>query len=165
MVDITAIGSALTALKAAMDIAEAMVGLRDTAAFQGKLIEFQSKIIDANNAAFAAQEERSALLSTIGELEKQVADLEAWETQKDRYSLTKHGDRDVFTYALKEGMGTSEPPHQICANCFNDKKISVLQAETFDLGRARVLVCHRCDSVIYISGMRMAEHTRGRGRR
>ena len=51
MPDLTAIAHALSALKAAKDIAESMVGLRDAAAFQGKLIEFQSKIIDANNAA------------------------------------------------------------------------------------------------------------------
>jgi hypothetical protein len=61
MPDMLAIAQALNALRAAKDIAEAMIGLRDTAAFQGKLIEFQSKIIDANNAAFSAQEERGAL--------------------------------------------------------------------------------------------------------
>jgi hypothetical protein len=57
MPDLTAIAAALSSLKAAKDIAEAMIGLRDTAAFQGKLLEFQSKLIDANNAAFSAQEE------------------------------------------------------------------------------------------------------------
>jgi hypothetical protein len=31
-----------------------MIGLRDAASFQTKLIEFQAKIIEANNSAFAA---------------------------------------------------------------------------------------------------------------
>jgi hypothetical protein len=87
MPDLTAFASALASLKAAKDVAEAMIGLRDTAAFQGELIEFQSKIIDANDSAFAAQEERAALLKRIGELEKQVADFKAWETEKQRYKL------------------------------------------------------------------------------
>jgi hypothetical protein len=63
--DLSAIAAALSSLKAAKDIAEAMIGLRDTTAFQAKLIEFQSKLIDANNAAFAAQDERSAFLLRI----------------------------------------------------------------------------------------------------
>jgi hypothetical protein len=65
MGDISSFGAALAALKSAKDIAEAMISLRDSAAFQSKMIEFQSKIIDANNAAFAAQDERAALLEKI----------------------------------------------------------------------------------------------------
>ncbi|MET3972701.1 hypothetical protein ACT4MK_08590 [Bradyrhizobium barranii] len=47
MVDISAITGAITALKGANDIAQAMIGLRDAAAFQSKLIEFQNKILEA----------------------------------------------------------------------------------------------------------------------
>jgi hypothetical protein len=72
------IAGALTALKSAKDVAEAMVGLRDAQAFQTKLLEFQAKLIDANNAAFAAQGERSMLLETVRELEAKVRQLEAW---------------------------------------------------------------------------------------
>jgi hypothetical protein len=68
-----------------------------------KLIEFQSKIIDANNAAFAAQEERSALLERIYELEKQVADFEAWEREKEKYEL-KELNAGAPAYLPKPGM-------------------------------------------------------------
>ena len=68
MVDISAIASAVSSLKAAKDIAESMIGLRDAQAFQSKLLEFQSKLIDANNATFAAQDERTTLLERIGAL-------------------------------------------------------------------------------------------------
>jgi hypothetical protein len=80
--DITAMAVVLSSLKSAKDLAEAMVGLRDSAALQSRLIEFQSKLIDANNAAFAAQEERSGLLDRIGKLEKEVVALESWERRK-----------------------------------------------------------------------------------
>ena len=79
MPDLTAIAAAVNALRAAKDIAETMIGLRDTAAFQGKLLEFQSKLIDANNSAFAAQDERSTMLQRISELEKEVTSLKAWK--------------------------------------------------------------------------------------
>jgi hypothetical protein len=73
MPDISSIATIFTSLKAAKDLAEAMVDLRDAAAFQSKLLEFQSKLIDANSAAFAAQDERSTLLQRVSALEKEVA--------------------------------------------------------------------------------------------
>lgn len=126
MPDISAIAAALSSLKAAKDIAEAMVTLRDTSAFQSKLIEFQGKLIDANNSAFAAQDERSALLEQIRDLEKEVAKLKAWETEKERYQL-----KDVFlgsfAYVLKPDAEGPEPPHWLCTNCYENGKRSILQ--------------------------------------
>jgi hypothetical protein len=126
MPDMTAIMQALTSLKAAKDIAEAMVGLRDAAAFQSKLVEFQSKLIDANNAAFAAQEERSTLLEKIHRLEKQIADFEVWEAEKQRYELVSLAPNAV-AYAPKDAMRGSDPPHYLCGNCFGGNKKSFLQ--------------------------------------
>lgn len=126
MPDISALAAALTSLKAAKDIAEAMIGLRDGAAFQAKLLEFQSKLIDANNSAFSAQDERSTLLDRIRELEKEVAAFEAWEAEKKRYQLTDYGG-GRFAYALKPEEAGGEPPHRLCANCFNNGKKTILQ--------------------------------------
>src|SRR5690242_16345846 len=108
MTDLSAIATVLTSLKTAKDIAETMIGLRDAAAFQGKMVEFQSKIIDANNAAFAIQEERAAMLSRIRDLEKQVADFERWETEKQRYELKGLG-YGSFAYMLKPDARGAEP--------------------------------------------------------
>src|SRR5712671_1737227 len=99
MVDMSALASALASLKAAKDIAEAMIGLRDAATFQAKLLEFQSKLIDANTAAFAAQDERVALLERVGALEKEIAQLRAWEADKERYQLMEVSP-GAFTYVL-----------------------------------------------------------------
>jgi hypothetical protein len=87
MVDISAIAGALSSLKAANDIAQAMIGLRDASAFQSKLIEFQAKIIEANNSAFAAHDERSILVQRVGDLENQVTALEAWKEEKLRLNF------------------------------------------------------------------------------
>lgn len=38
--------------------------------------------IEANNRAFAAQDERTALLQKITELEKEVAGFKAWEAER-----------------------------------------------------------------------------------
>jgi len=84
MPDMGAIAAAITSLRAANDIAQAMISMRDTAAFQSKMIEFQTKIIEANNSAFAAQDERAALLQQISELEEKVTNFKAWEAERQR---------------------------------------------------------------------------------
>ena len=157
MPDISAISAALSSLTAAKDIGQAMIGLRDAAAFQGKLIEFQSKIIDAQNSAMAANDERTSLLQTISKLEKDVANLKAWEADKQRYELKDLG-AGIFAFVLKEDAAPPEPPHKLCVDCYQNGKKSILQRETRFPGRADVLVCHACGLDLYVAGGRQQEH-------
>lgn len=152
--DPSSISVALTSLKAAKDIAQTMISLRDTAAFQDKVIEFQSKILDAQQAALSANEERAGMLETISNLEQEVADLKAWETEKQRYELKSVGN-GTFAYVLKEDTESSEPFHFLCTKCYEDRKKSILQpspqpatAPPFQGGR--LYSCHSCSSRIVI---------------
>jgi hypothetical protein len=145
MVDISSIAAALSSIKAAKDIAQSMIGLRDTAAFQAKLIEFQSKIIDANNAAFAAQEERTELIEKVRQLEKQVADLTAWETEKQRYELIEVSE-GAFTYVLKTERRGGEPIHWLCASCYQNNKKSILQLAERNVGHGGQMHLWKCPS-------------------
>jgi hypothetical protein len=97
------------------------------------------------------------LIQRVGELEKEVARLEAWETEKQRYKLVDLGD-GAFAYALKEGMSAGEPDHKICATCYAERRRSVLQNENWNPGRATVLVCHQCGSAVYVQGHSEPEH-------
>lgn len=150
MADMSSIGAALGALKAAKDIAESMIGLRDAAAFQGKMLEFQSKIIDANNAAFAAQDERSALLEEIGELKKQVAEFEAWESEKQRYQLHKIAPGS-YAYLLKRPMANGEPCHALCTSCYDKGIKSTLQSNGSPFINKHLISCPTCRMKIQIS--------------
>jgi len=49
----------LSALKGATDVARAMIGLRDAQAMQTKVIELNSKILEAQSRAYAANDERA----------------------------------------------------------------------------------------------------------
>jgi hypothetical protein len=122
MVDMSAIAGTVSALSGAMNIAQAMIGLRDTQMIQAKVIELQAKIIEANGNAFAAQDERAALLARIGDLEKEVTHLEAWGDEKQNYQLTDVGG-GVLAYSLKPGMQSAEPPHLLCAHCYQHVRI------------------------------------------
>ena len=83
MVDITAIGVVANSLNAAVNIAKAMIDVRDATTFQGKVFELQRAIIDAQQSVFAANDERSALIEKISNLEKELSSLKAWETENN----------------------------------------------------------------------------------
>jgi hypothetical protein len=144
MGDISAIASALGALKAAKDIGSAMINLRDEAAFREKLIEFQSKILDANNAAFAVQEERVELLQRIGELEKNLAEANSWEREKQRYQLKDYGG-GTYAYELKAGSESGEPPHKLCVPCLQTGKKGILHFHVENAYSQKMYKCSSCD--------------------
>jgi hypothetical protein len=145
------LAAAITSLKAAADIAKALVGLRDTAMIQSKVIELQGEIMSAQSGALAAQQAQSALLDRVRSLEKEVADLKAWDTEKEKYQLTQIG-LGVFAYALKDQAGASEPKHFLCPNCYEDGRKAILQKETRYPGMVDVLTCLRCGSEINMTG-------------
>jgi hypothetical protein len=126
MVDVSAIAGALASLNAAVNITKAMKDLRDWSIVQSKVIELQSTILEAQSGLFAANEERSALIEKIRQLEKQVADLEAWNSEKERYALTDVGGGNV-AYLPKPSMRGTGPAHYMCANCYEQRKKSILQ--------------------------------------
>jgi ribosomal protein S27AE len=71
----SAIAGMMSALKGATDIATAMKDLRDATMVQNKVIELQAKILEAQAGAFAANEERVALLDKVRTLEREIAKL------------------------------------------------------------------------------------------
>jgi hypothetical protein len=126
MVDMSAISVISTPLNAAVNIAKAMVDVRDATAFQGKVFELQRAIIDAQQNIFAANAERSSLIEEVREAKAQIASLEAWNTEKQRYELKDVGAGSL-AYAVKESMRNSEPAHYICAACYQHGRKSILQ--------------------------------------
>ena len=141
--------------KSMLDTAKGLKDINDAAVRNTAVIELQEKIL-------AAQEQQMALVERVGELETEVARFKTWDAEKERYELTQVGDRAALAYTLKEGVESSEHPHQLCTNCFTDGKKSILQEEVHSVGRAHVLVCHRCRSEIYTRGMRQPEQSGGR---
>lgn len=146
---------AVAKLKAAKDIAESMASSRDAAALQEKQIEFQSRLLEANNAIFAAQEERLAMLERISELEKRVAREEAWERKKQRYELISLAP-NVVAYAPKEPMQGAEAPHYLCANCFAQEKESFFQQRAH--GVYVKFGCNTCKEELSYSTERLPTH-------
>jgi hypothetical protein len=163
MIDAGSIAAAIGSLKTAADIAKGFLDLKEAAAVQGRVIELQGVILSAQSSALAAQSEQMTSLDRIRQLERQIAHLEAWDMEKKRYQLAEVAP-GLTAYSLKPGMENGEPPHQICASCYNKGHKSPLQVETRYPGMAEVLVCHDCGSELYVHGQRHKDHSGPRRR-
>jgi len=142
MVDISAVAGALSSLKAVKDIAESMIGLSNAESVRGKVLEIQSKMLDAQAFAFAAQEERTALVERVRDLEKEVTALKAWGAEKKNYEL-KRVAIGAFARVGKEEMRGAEPNHWLCDNCYQHSKKSTLQGHGRDPCDARTTI-YKC---------------------
>jgi hypothetical protein len=152
MPDLSAIGAALTSFNTLKDIAQAMLGLHDAQALQAKVIDFNNAIIDAQNKIHLVSKERTSLLEQIGNLKEEVTDLEAWEATKARYEMKKTSGGGVAWFLKKDAQG-SEPPHEICAKCYEERKRNILQPKgrsisAVQFGSWPMLICLACKSQI-----------------
>lgn len=164
MIDMGSIQAAVVSLKAATDIAKGIRELTNINDVQGKIAELRAEILSAQSSALAANSDQFALLQRVRDLEKEIADMEAWDAEAQRYILTEIAT-GVFTYTVKEEHRAGEPEHHLCTNCFNQRHKSILQAETHDVGRAQHYVCNRCGGDIIYRGRRQdAQPTRSRRR-
>jgi rubrerythrin len=135
MVDMAIIGGITSSLNAALNIAKAMLSIRDQALIQEKIIELTGQIIAAQQSAMTTNAAQLDLLEQIRSLEKKIVDMETWEAEKLKYEL-KSVSRGARTYVLKSEMQASEEPHWICAACYQNGKKFILQC------RGRVFQIH-----------------------
>jgi hypothetical protein len=142
---IAEISAAVTSLNATMQIAKAMVGLRDAETFRAKSIEMQQTILDALGNGIAAREAYATQLDRIRALEAEVAALKAWDAEKQNYELKKAGDAAV-AYMLKPEVRGTQPPHWLCPNCFAGGEKSFLNPVGAQAGRGWTFKCSNCNA-------------------
>lgn len=164
MFDLIAIKGAVDGLKAARDIAKTAMGLRDATLFQDKVIELTDTIIAAQSSALDAQADQLTMAKRIEDLERQMIEMEKWDAEKERYDLNEVIP-GIYAFALKEAERGSTPAHYMCANCFNEGHLAILQKETRMPYHTKFLNCHRCGLEVVTEGMRRPEHGKSPRRR
>ncbi|MBZ9854297.1 hypothetical protein LB566_10815 [Mesorhizobium sp. CA13] len=127
--------SGLGAFKAMMDMAKGLKDINDATVRNTAVIELTEKIMSAQSA-------QAALIGEIGKLEKDLVRFETWEAEKQRYELHKLHP-GILIYRLKTGMENGEPPHEICANCYNNGVKLLLHNTGVHNGRTH-WKCHTC---------------------
>ena len=128
-IDVGSVAAVVGSLKTVQQMASGLFELRDKALIQSRVIELNQAIIDAQSSALLAQETEALLRQEIRSLKSQIADFEAWEATAQKYEL-KELMPGHFAYTLKSSMKGSEPAHQLCANCFQQRQNVIMdQAE------------------------------------
>ena len=141
-IDLGQIAAAVGSLKAAGDIAQGLISLKTMTEVQTIAIKLNQQLIAAQHQIFAANAAQTALVERVRELEGQIAAMKNWDAEKQRYKLvTPHNG--VTVYALQKAMSNGEPPHYICANCFQDGKRAILAYSTSKDGFIAI-VCAAC---------------------
>ena len=157
MPDVADFAALLTSLRTLADLAKTLIDARDAAVVRAKAIELQREIIATQNSAIVAQAAQSTLLKQVGDLEKEVAQLKAWDAEREKYELqqlrpagTPGGE--AFAYVLKTSTTVPEPSHKICPHCYENRQKSLLQGITHP-GNVNILFCHRCGLEINLTGI------------
>jgi len=132
-------------VQALMTLLKAAQGLSNYNEIVAAVSEVNAKLMQANAVALSSQEKQSFLTNRITELENQLRELKNWESETQRYQLTKLAFGG-YAFSLKPGMESGEPHHYLCAPCMNQRKKSILQP----FGEA-FLRCSLCHEEIQIS--------------
>ena len=110
------------------EIASATKGLlnaREEAKVNQVAIQLQGIVLDLQSEMLMIQSDYQNVLRSRDELEKKLAKQEDWNKEGGRYHLQNVAGN--FVYALDLEKPSAEPPHWLCANCYQQNKKSILQ--------------------------------------
>jgi hypothetical protein len=130
-------------LKAAYDLAQGMLDLRDTVKLGGLVIQLNAQILAAQRGALAASQSEAEMAEEIRSLKTKIAGFEDWDRQKERYELKEiEGFWKLLVYELKDGVNPPEQKHYACPDCYQNRKKSILQQHNEGSGSG--LICRQC---------------------
>lgn len=129
------------AFKTIFDIAKSIKDIDDTVKRNAAVAELGEQIIAAQTRYAEAIEENRLL-------EEKLTRLETWNTEKQNYEL-KTVAAGAFAYMPKPSMQASEPPHWLCAACYQNGKKGFLQFRS-QKERWHIYKCSICPSEICV---------------
>ena len=86
-----------------------------------------AEIIALHKSSFEAYTLAFELYDKCRELEAKNLNAEDWENRVSPNYILKELAAGVFVYAPKPGQDGANPLHDLCTNCFLDKRKSILQ--------------------------------------
>jgi hypothetical protein len=104
---------ALTRLSSAFGIAKTMVGMRDEAILNGKVIELQSLIIDAQGKVYLGQQEQAETVKKAETLQAEIKRLKDWSEQKVPWRLEQIA-LGVWAYIAEDDEGPFVKAQKLC---------------------------------------------------
>ena len=108
-------------------LATDLVSTSDAAKRNAQLIEFQNALIGLQSLIASVQQENATLIRQKSDAEEDLKRMKNWDAQKQRYKLAAPF-AGCMVYALQKSMSNGEPPHYLCAACFQKGEPSILQS-------------------------------------
>jgi hypothetical protein len=109
----------------------------------GKVIELQRAILEAQQQAMAVQNDYFTVETKARELEAECMRLKDWSSEKENYSIREIAS-GTFAYVHKDFMGNFQSAHKYCCTCFECGKKSMLQ-QTSEMLSGIGIGCPSCD--------------------
>lgn len=125
MFDAQQVAGALGSLKAAADIAKAVMGAKVDFAVKEQVMSIQQSLLEAQQTMLAMQEALADANQRARQAEDALVAANDWAKEKERYKLFSPYAGAVV-YAMKESEAHGEVPHYICTNCYEQRRKSIL---------------------------------------
>ena len=125
---------------------KSIIDSKTSSALREQAIESQFAIIEIQNTLMNMQTQYQTLLQEKNDLKQQLIDAENWDAEAAKYSL-QDVENGVFAYVLKPDVETTEPPHWLCARCYNENYKSILQRTGAD-SKGIIFYCQKCGNTL-----------------
>jgi len=89
------ISAAIQSAKVLGELLKAAHGLANYNELVAAVSEVNAKLMDATAVALASQEKQSSLADRVAELENELLQLKNWESELQRYQLTRFASEDT----------------------------------------------------------------------
>ena len=120
--------AAVQSTKTLAELLKAANGLSNYVELLTAVNTVQEKLSQALVSNLESAEKQAALSDRVRELEKQIAEVENWDRQMERYALFQF-PTGALAYAIEPGMENGQPPHYLCTSCVDKKQKSTLQLD------------------------------------
>ena len=145
---IAELSTALSSLKGMADWLSLVAKQKKDAAMANEAAKYLSVILSVQETALRVIEENKLIRQEKEQLEKKLIELEQWRDELPNYELKQMG-RGSFAYVKKRSEGDSSPEIKFCAQCFENKKKSILQLGPDLPSQFRYLSCNACGSKVF----------------
>jgi hypothetical protein len=140
------ITSAISSIRIAYDIAKGIRSLNLEVERNDAISKILEILLSVQADALIMQEKYQTLLNEKNELTQQLMNFETWKKTKTEYGLyfVRIGTTVIIP---KEGINSPYKTFWLCANCFENKKKSYLQAVMREPIKT-ILKCSACPTII-----------------
>lgn len=138
---------ALTAIDKIIQLCKSLSNTKKDIKTRETISEIQGEMFSLYQTCLSAQQEEFNSQKRIRDLELKIEQYEKWDTEKEKYEPCRF-ETGSTAYKIKVSNVPVEKSMYFCANCYDNRKRSILQPEEDAFGQ--YLGCPQCKTRIMI---------------